>query len=93
MLDKCGEGTRYIYRKQLKCALVPNNAFSVASAKRDERESRPGGETNSLVSSCYQTLLIGSEVVLQDIQLLLIVTHTAPLKGPISSILVVLFTS
>ena len=43
MLDKCGEGTRYIYRKQFESALVPN-AFSVASARRDERkshESRP----------------------------------------------------
>ena len=29
MLDKCGEGTRYIYRKQFKSALVPNN-LSVA---------------------------------------------------------------
>ena len=42
MLDKCGEGTRYIYRKQFESALVPN-AFSVAYATRDECESRPGG--------------------------------------------------
>ena len=47
MLDKCTEGTRYIHRKQFESAFVPN-AFSVASARRDERqsrESRPGGET------------------------------------------------
>ena len=47
MLDKCGEGTRYIYRKQFEIALV-SNAFSVAYARRDEREScesGPGGET------------------------------------------------
>ena len=47
MLDKCGEGIRYIYRKQFKSGLVPT-LFSVASARRDERESResrPGGET------------------------------------------------
>ena len=47
MLDKCEEGTRYIHRKQFESAIVPN-AFSVASARRDERESResrPGGET------------------------------------------------
>ena len=47
MLNKCGEGTRYIHRKQFKSALVPNT-FSVAYARRDEpddRESRPGGET------------------------------------------------
>ena len=47
MLDKCGEGTRYIYRKQFEGAFVPNG-FSVANARRDERdecESRPGGET------------------------------------------------
>ena len=47
MLDKCEEGTRYIHRKQFESAIVPN-AFSVASARCDERESResrPGGET------------------------------------------------
>ena len=47
MLYKCEEGTRYIYRKQFESALVPNG-FSVANARRDERESResrPGGET------------------------------------------------
>ena len=49
MLDKCGEGTRYIHRKQFESALVPN-AFSVASTRRDERESRPGGETNMVTS-------------------------------------------
>ena len=37
MLDKCGEGTRYIYRKQFESALIPN-AVSVANARRDERE-------------------------------------------------------
>ena len=45
MLDKCDEGTRYIHRNQSES--VPN-AFSVASARRDERksrESRPGDET------------------------------------------------
>ena len=44
MLDKCGEGTSYIYRKQLESAIAPN-AFSVAYTRpdeRDERESRPG---------------------------------------------------
>ena len=48
MLDKCEEGTRYKHRKQIEGAIVPN-AFSVASARRDERESResrPGFETN-----------------------------------------------
>ena len=55
MLDKCGEGTRYICLKQFESALVPN-AFSVAYARRDEREresreSRPGGETSSVVMS------------------------------------------
>ena len=47
MLDKCEEGTRYIHRNQFESAIVPN-AFSVASARGDERESReshPGGET------------------------------------------------
>ena len=47
MLDKCEEGTRYIHRNQFESAIVPN-AFSVASARRDERESResrPGDET------------------------------------------------
>ena len=47
MLDKCGKGTRYIYRKKFEGALVPNG-FSVAYARHDERESResrPGGET------------------------------------------------
>ena len=47
MLDKCEEGTRYIHRNQFKSAIVPN-VFSVASARRDERESResrPGDET------------------------------------------------
>ena len=47
MLDKCEEGTRYIHWNQLESAFVPN-AFSVASSRRDEsesRESRPGGET------------------------------------------------
>ena len=47
MLDKCEEGTRYIHGNQFESALVPN-AFSVASARRGERESResrPGGET------------------------------------------------
>ena len=48
MLDKCEEGTRYIHRNQFESAIVPN-AFSVASARRDEcesRESRPGNEIN-----------------------------------------------
>ena len=47
MLDKCEEGTRYIHRKQFESAIV-HNAFSVAYARRDERElceSRPVGET------------------------------------------------
>ena len=47
MLDKREEGTRYIYGNQFESAIVPN-AFSVAFARRDERESResrPGGET------------------------------------------------
>ena len=47
MLDKCEEGTRYIHRNQFESAFVLN-AFSVASARRDEREScesRPGDET------------------------------------------------
>ena len=48
MLDKCGEGTRCIYWEEFESALV-HNSFSVAYARRDERESReprPGGETN-----------------------------------------------
>ena len=51
MLDKCGEGTCNIYRKQFESALVPN-AFSVAYAcdERDERESHPGGETSTCSS-------------------------------------------
>ena len=52
MLDTCEEGTRYMHRKQFESAIV-TNAFSVASAKGDEREScesRPGGETISLIS-------------------------------------------
>ena len=47
MLDKCEEGTRYIHRKKYESVIVPNT-FSVASARRDEgesRESRNGGET------------------------------------------------
>ena len=50
MLDKCGEGTRYIYWKQFESALVPN-AFSVAYARRDEsesHESHPSGKTRGL---------------------------------------------
>ena len=50
MMDKCEEGTRYIRRKQFESVIV-SNAFSVASARPDERESRksrPGGETRSL---------------------------------------------
>ena len=50
MLDKSGEGTSYIYRKQFESGFVPNG-FSVAYARRDERESResrPGDETNSM---------------------------------------------
>ena len=39
MLDKYEEGTRYIHRKQFERAIVPN-AFPVAYARRDERESR-----------------------------------------------------
>ena len=39
MIDKCEEGTRFIHRKKLESAIVPN-AFSVASARHDERESR-----------------------------------------------------
>ena len=49
MLDKCGEGTRYKYRKELESALVCN-AVSVGCARLDEcekRESRPSGETDS----------------------------------------------
>ena len=45
MLDKCGEGTRYIHRKEFESTQVPN-AFSVAYARCDECESRPGDETN-----------------------------------------------
>ena len=46
MLDKCGEGTRYIYQKEFESTQVPN-AFSVAYARcDDERESCPGDETN-----------------------------------------------
>ena len=47
MLDKCEEGTRYINQNQFESAIVPN-AFSVASDRRDKREScqsRPGDET------------------------------------------------
>ena len=50
MLDKCGEGTRYIYRKQFESALAPS-AFSVAYARRDEsesHESHPSGKTRGL---------------------------------------------
>ena len=39
------EGARYIYRKQFESALV-SNGFSVANARRDERDecqSHPGG--------------------------------------------------
>ena len=53
MLDKCEKETRYKHRNQFKGAIVPN-AFSVASARRDERESResrPGGETKINVAS------------------------------------------
>ena len=49
MLGKCEEGTRYIHRKQFQSAIV-YNAFSVASARRDERESRESrtdGETKA----------------------------------------------
>ena len=49
MLDKYKEETRYIHRNQFEGAIVLN-AFSVASSRRDERESRessPGGETFS----------------------------------------------
>ena len=48
MLDKCGEGTKYIYWKEFESELL-HNSFSVAYARGDERkslESRPGGETN-----------------------------------------------
>ena len=47
MLDKYEEGTGYIHRNQSESTVVPN-AFTVASARRDERESResrPGDET------------------------------------------------
>ena len=50
MLDKCEEGTRYIHWNQFESVIVPN-AFLVASARRDERESReshPGDETSML---------------------------------------------
>ena len=59
MLDKCEEGTRYIYRKQFESAIVPT-AFSVASARRDERESReshPGGEIRT-ISTIFVTLKV-----------------------------------
>ena len=49
MLDKCEEGTRYIHRNKFESVIVPN-AFRVASARRDERESReshPGEETTN----------------------------------------------
>ena len=47
MLDKCEEGTRHIHRKQFESASVPN-AFSVASARRDERESSESRSASGL---------------------------------------------
>ena len=36
MLDKCGEGTRYVYQNPFECALVPKAVSnSVAYARRD----------------------------------------------------------
>ena len=58
MLDKCQELTRYIHQKQFESAFVPN-AFSVASTRRDERESResrPGGETTFVSSQDWHLL-------------------------------------
>ena len=46
MLDKCEVGTRYIHWKKPESAILPN-AFSVASARRESRESRPGGKTST----------------------------------------------
>ena len=69
MLDKCGEGTRYIYRKQFKIALLPNG-FSVAYARldeRDERESRPGGETRSNVFKATRCFLPNFNIIKQDL--------------------------
>ena len=58
MLDKCEVGTRYMHRKQFeKCDC---NSSSVASARRDEREShesRPGGKTTDGVTILFSTLL------------------------------------
>ena len=55
MLDKSEEGTRYIQRNQFESAIVPvPNAFSVASARRDERESResrPGNKTRDIFAN------------------------------------------
>ena len=51
MLDKCEEGTRNIHQNQFQSAIV-SNAFSVASARDDERESRESrtsGETNAAI--------------------------------------------
>ena len=64
MLDKCEEGTRYIHRNQFESVTVPN-AFSVASARHDERESSescPGGETT--VKPIYKDHLRTLQVVL-----------------------------
>ena len=60
MLDKCGKGTRYIYPKQFKSALVPN-AFSAAYVRRDEcklSESRPVGKTFMPVSPRYFEMVL-----------------------------------
>ena len=65
MLDKCREGTRYIYPKQFKSTLV-SNAFSAAYARRDEcksSESRPVVETIMSVSPRYfEMVLDGSRL-------------------------------
>ena len=57
MLDKFGEGTRYIYQTQFESALIPN-AVSVANARRDEHEKQhscPGVETIMLQGTLYQS--------------------------------------
>ena len=55
MLDKCGEGTRYIYQKQCESAKVPK-AVSIAYARRDDVMNVNLFLATRLDLSCYRPL-------------------------------------
>ena len=61
MLDKCGEGTRYIYQKEFESALVPK-AVSVAYARRDDVLNVNLFLATRLDLSCYRPLCTSAVV-------------------------------